>query len=570
MLTLSFLLAPALVLATPAPTATTLSDELQIPGAVFIPGGRTYIGTEQKDLEKMMNENESLRRFARVYDAETPLKKVAVGDFWMATTEVTNEQYREYVRSTGSKPPVEWGGEALNEARTTFLEEQGKARAEARKAGKSYDSQKFDEDKWWAENWQGVEWSMPDEIALRPVVRVNYADALAYAKWAGMRLPTEFEFQRAIRGDKSKDHYPWGPDWSDDDYSATRENKRVRSLQPVGSFPKGSTKDGIHDLLGNAWEWTSSPYVAYDGHKDGKYTFGKGSSKETVEPESNFDANQRVAVGGSYTHEKFVARATTRRASDRSQTTTALGFRTAATPGGAFDVAEAILQTEVRNSLARPSGVDYAPEQVIGMHFWTSKDSADKNAPEGYAVITGYEYMIFVPIEKLEASSEVEVARDSLEAPVHLGFLATNQEFVEPALAPGTYLLAFRGKGKRRASRSDKEAEEGEGAAEEDAVDPLLSQIDISVDNYLFFNAETGELAASGEAKDPKVESGIGGAFEFKDAVEWETINGEQVQKQVKKLALTAWVTTGRRRGFKIQLPLKPVEGVGNKPWRSK
>ena len=337
----------------------------------------------------------------------------------------------------------------------------------------------------------------------------------------------------------------------------------------VGSFPKGSTKDGIHDLLGNAWEWTSSPYVAYDGHKDGKYTFGKGSSKETVEPESNFDANQRVAVGGSYTHEKFVARATTRRASDRSQTTTALGFRTAATPGSAFDVADAILQTEVRNSLARPDGVNYAPDQVVGMHFWTSKNSEDKNAPEGYSVITGYEYMIFVPIEKLQASSEVEVARRSLDAPVHLGFFATNQEFVDPALAPGSYLLAFRGKGKRRASRNDKE-EDGEEVVEEDLVDPLLSQIDISVDNYLFFNAETGELAASVEATEAKVESGIGGAFEFKDAVEWETINGEQVQKQVKQLSLNAWVTTGRRRGFKIVLPLKPVEGVSDKPWSSK
>ncbi len=123
-----------------------------------------------------------------------------------------------------------------------------------------------------------------------PMVDVTWYGATAYAAWAGKRLPTEAEWERAARGTDGR-KFPWGPNI---DYARMRFG--FDRLAAVGSYPTGASPTGCLDMAGNVWEWTSSlfkpyPYVATDGRED---------------PASG---ERRVARGGSFTGEPHIAHA---------------------------------------------------------------------------------------------------------------------------------------------------------------------------------------------------------------------------------------------------------------------
>jgi serine/threonine-protein kinase len=101
-------------------------------------------------------------------------------------------------------------------------------------------------------------WDEQLQYPNRPVVNVSWYEAAAYCAWAGVRLPTDEEWERAARGAEGRE-YPWGNEEPDPNRANYDEGK-VGAPTPVGLYPKGATPEGIMDMAGNVWEWTADWY----------------------------------------------------------------------------------------------------------------------------------------------------------------------------------------------------------------------------------------------------------------------------------------------------------------------
>jgi formylglycine-generating enzyme required for sulfatase activity len=108
------------------------------------------------------------------------------------------------------------------------------------------------------EFWTDEKWNKPEH----PVVGVSYYEAEAYAKWAGKRLPTEIEWERAARGTDAR-KFPWGNEF--DSEKCNTEESGIGKTTPVTKYPKGISPTDCHDMAGNVWEWTISFYHEAEG-----------------------------------------------------------------------------------------------------------------------------------------------------------------------------------------------------------------------------------------------------------------------------------------------------------------
>jgi len=258
---------------------------------VWVPGGEFLMGSDH--------------RLAQAN--ERPAHKVRVHPFWMDKTHVTNAQFAAFVNATGYVTTAE---RALVPGAMVFV-------------GSEQPVPLDDWSRWWAyvpgADWRHPQGPMSTIIGKHdhPVVQVSYQDALAYARWAGKRLPTEAEWEFAARGGLEQATYAWGDDLMPQDkpmaniWDAKQERFPVVSAKadgaagtsPAGSFPPNGY--GLYDMTGNAWQWVADWY-RYDyfrmqtGLKVVEDPEGPSSSYDPEDRGAPANAAKRVTRGGSF------------------------------------------------------------------------------------------------------------------------------------------------------------------------------------------------------------------------------------------------------------------------------
>jgi len=208
-----------------------------------------------------------------LYLDEHPQHQVNLDGFYIDIYEVTNADYKRFIEKQSRKEgPFQWTQNGYNllpeRLRVTDLET-------LRWIATEYF--KLDMDTTVATNKQLLD-AMLENQAKRdrlPVTGVNWYDANAYCSWAGKRLPTEEEWEKAARGPDGL-MYPWGNEWNQDYVNTGDNSDWEEGIAPVGSYPNNKSVYGVYDLAGNVWEWVGSWYLPYPGstykHKDfGQY-----------------------------------------------------------------------------------------------------------------------------------------------------------------------------------------------------------------------------------------------------------------------------------------------------------
>lgn len=296
----------AAILAALHPVATKAEKPAIPEGMVWIAGGEFSMGCELPGAK--LNER--------------PIVKVRVDGFWIDEHDVTNAEFRKFTEATGYKTtaerPVDWEeikkqlapgtpkppDEFLRPGSMVFKPTAGPVDLKEM-AG------------WWT--WTiGASWQHPtgphsnlDGLDEHPVVQVSWDDAVAYAKWAGKRLPTEAEWEFAARGGLEGKRFAWGDEfkpgekfmvntWTGDfPYKNTKEDGYERT-SPVKTFPANGY--GLFDMGGNVWNWCSDWYRV-DTHA--RMKLDPSSCQNPQGPKSSYSPEhpnqpERVTKGGSF------------------------------------------------------------------------------------------------------------------------------------------------------------------------------------------------------------------------------------------------------------------------------
>ena len=238
-----------------------------------------------------------------------PMHEVTVTGFWMDTHEVTNAEFSTFVQATGYKTIAE---RPLNPADFPNVPAEQLVPGSAVFTPTTQQVALSDPLQWWS-YVKGASWQHPagPESTLKgrehePVVHVSYEDALAYATWAGKRLPTEAEWEFAAQGGKGNRPYYWGSElkpagrWVANIYQGhfpdknTSEDGFARAA-PVKSFP--ANPYGLYDMDGNVWEWCQD-YYRPDYYSQLVKNDPKGPT-DSYDPEEP-GAVKRVQRGGSF------------------------------------------------------------------------------------------------------------------------------------------------------------------------------------------------------------------------------------------------------------------------------
>jgi len=250
---------------TPCPTAQPGTPEAPCTGHgslrfdwVTIPAGSFLMGSDKR-VDK------------QAYGDETPQHTVYLPEYRIARVPVTVAQFAAFGKATRHK---------------TAAEEQG-----------------------WAWNWTGAEWkeikgadwahprgpkSDVRDKQDHPVTCVSWHDALAFCRWAGVRLPTEVEWEKAARGTDGR-IWPWGN--REPNSGVCNFNMPGGDTTSVGRYPDGKSPYGLLDVAGNVWEWTSSLWGKDFSNPDYGYPYNPSGGREN---QGAPDSVRRALRGGSF------------------------------------------------------------------------------------------------------------------------------------------------------------------------------------------------------------------------------------------------------------------------------
>jgi formylglycine-generating enzyme required for sulfatase activity len=225
---------------------------------VFIPGGTFVMGTARTELTRLQQQFDISHR--ELFDGEIPAHRVTVGPFEMDRFEVTNEQFRAFLEAC-----PEWRPDRI--------------------------PRRFHNGQY-LQHWKGA--AYPPGQGRYPVTDVSWYAAMAYARWAGKRLPSEAEWEYAARGGLVGKQFPWG----DAPASPKRANYEASGLgapTAVGRYPANGY--GLYDMAGNVWEYCLDEWGPY---RDGPQQNPVAGAASLADDAFLHVTSRRVIRGGSW------------------------------------------------------------------------------------------------------------------------------------------------------------------------------------------------------------------------------------------------------------------------------
>ncbi len=409
----------------------------------FIPGARAKAGLSEDEIQALGLETLSE---IKIMAGSSPKHEVPIEPFYLDVYEVTNAQWKVYLQATGKF-------EAL--AEQAKILKKTKDEVELKKVSELVKL-----------SW--VDGDIPAGEENFPIVCVSSSEVDAYCRWAMKRLPSEYEWEYAARGPEGL-RYPWGNDFNDPDptdgrrlpppktpaeaearekaqkdrrkggdrahCASSRMTTKKRQWQAVGTMPDGVSPFGIHDMAGNVWEWTASPYQAYPGYENLRIStqYSRGKKEKVVA--DFFDVNKRVIRGGAWDSKETAMLAVVRQFADRESWYNTLGFRAAKSARTGLDAIEyAVIDIgafQFRNNAI-------AVDAVMGVEL-THYDNDD--------LVTGYQGIVFAPVKDWDKLRTVQAK--SKQDPYILGALTMTENCVVPFVPAGTYRVAYQAADKK-------------------------------------------------------------------------------------------------------------------------
>ena len=284
---------------------------------VFIPAGQFVFGTNQSD-ESGLGASMGIPK--PLFQDAQPEQKPFLQGFYIDRLEVTNRRYQKFLEDVPRHPDYKSIVETLGYYAPP-------------------------------RHWRKTQF--PEGLADHPVVWVSWFDAANFCQWAGKRLPTEKEWERAARGTQGR-IYPWGNEFERERANLPNKIGSKVALSKTGAFPKGATPEGVQDLVGNVWEWVEGNYTPYSGNTFKSDDFGedyKVIRGVSVSDIGHFSGEFHAKVLKEY------ARAGYRQYSDPDQGASDVGFRCVSSNAPkALKEAPASINPRVQNDSSSNSG----------------------------------------------------------------------------------------------------------------------------------------------------------------------------------------------------------------------